>query len=169
MVQRILFLFYINWFQLIYPPVRRYDMRVKTCPILIKLVALCDFNCCTGIIFSASVKSIGRVSIITERYHLSFYRRTARPSIYQTLAAHIDKSGRWNSFCLSLLFLCKSFPSCQFYFPRTMSVQIVDDRDPAISYNVQHWGLESQAGAFEGTTNFCNIVGGTATYQFNGM
>ncbi|KAF4616399.1 hypothetical protein D9613_008864 [Agrocybe pediades] len=45
---------------------------------------------------------------------------------------------------------------------------IFDDRDPSIVYNANHWGVEENPGEFDGTSTFCNIVGGTATFDFNG-
>ncbi|KAF9556800.1 hypothetical protein CPC08DRAFT_820269 [Agrocybe pediades] len=45
---------------------------------------------------------------------------------------------------------------------------IVDDRDPSITYNSNHWGFEENQNEVDGTSTFCNIVGGTATYHFSG-
>jgi len=50
-----------------------------------------------------------------------------------------------------------------------MSVQIIDDRDPAIIFNVNHWALQGIAQEFDGTSHFCNIEGGTATFTFDGV
>ncbi|KAF9556801.1 hypothetical protein CPC08DRAFT_75597 [Agrocybe pediades] len=51
-----------------------------------------------------------------------------------------------------------------------MSVIIVDDRDPSITYSGTEfsWGLEENANEFDGTSTFCNVVGGTAKFSFSG-
>ncbi|KAF9554311.1 hypothetical protein CPC08DRAFT_766817 [Agrocybe pediades] len=47
-------------------------------------------------------------------------------------------------------------------------IMIIDDRNPSIVYNSGHWGLEENAKECNGTSTFCNIVGGTATFNFTG-
>jgi len=48
------------------------------------------------------------------------------------------------------------------------SSRIFDDRDQEISYNADHWALKNNDQESGGTDHFCNIVGGTATFKFDG-
>ncbi|KAF9554309.1 hypothetical protein CPC08DRAFT_712994 [Agrocybe pediades] len=49
-----------------------------------------------------------------------------------------------------------------------MSFILTNDRDPSIIYNANHWSHENNPNEFNGTSTFCNVAGGTATFKFDG-
>ncbi|KAF9547195.1 hypothetical protein CPC08DRAFT_755503 [Agrocybe pediades] len=44
----------------------------------------------------------------------------------------------------------------------------VDDRDPSITYNANHWGFEQNKNELDGTSTFTDLPGGIATFRFSG-